>query len=235
MGVWDCKIMSKTPQKIDIVLVFHGIGTPPADCLEADLPYWVQEEKFLRTLDIAKERGDTLITFDDGLQSDVRIAMPALIERGLPGVFFPLTGMLGKPGYLTREELKSLADHGMVVGTHGHMHLDWAKVPRELREKDIQDSLEIIEEILGTPCKEAAFPFGSFDRRVLASLKKFGIEKAYSCSRGKTNLANFLIHRTSIREVTDLDWMFQSLDKEKGIQKIKRGVKRFLRAHLPPF
>jgi peptidoglycan/xylan/chitin deacetylase (PgdA/CDA1 family) len=227
--------MNNYNRRIDIVLVFHGIGSPPADCLKADLPFWVKEEKFLRTLDIAKERGDTLITFDDGLCSDFHIAMPALLERGLPGVFFPLTGMLGKPGFLSEEELRTLSRKGMTIGTHGHLHMDWAKVGRSARETDIHDSLQAIESILGASCKHAAFPFGSFDRRVLASLRKFGIEKAYSCSRGKTNLDNFLIHRTSIRESTDLSWMFQRLDAEKGFQSIKRGIKRFLRANLPPF
>ncbi len=227
--------MKQKNPKIDIVLVFHGIGTPPADCPKEDLPFWVKREKFLQTLDIAKERGDTLITFDDGIDSDFHIALPALLERKLPGIFFPLTGMLGKPGFLTRDQLRILSEEGMEIGSHGHNHLDWAKVDQATREKDIKESFEILESIQGSSCRQAAFPFGSFDRRVLASLKKLGVQKAYSCSRGKTNLNNFLIHRTSIREVTDLNWMFQRLDEEKGLTRIKRGVKRFLRAHFPPF
>ncbi len=227
--------MNRPKRRIDIVLVFHGIGTPPADCLKADLPFWVKEEKFLQTLDIAKERGDTLITFDDGLATDFDIALPALRKRELHGVFFPLTGMLGKPGFLTEKQVRILAQEGMDVGIHGHMHVDWAKVDRVTREKDIQDSLQTLEAILGVPCTKAAFPYGSFNRRVLASLRKSGIRKAYSCSRGKTDLNKFLIHRTSVRESTDLDWMFQSFDAKGGIKNLKRGLKRFLRANLPPF
>ena len=68
------------------------------------------------------------ITFDDGNQSDAKIALPALVKRGLRASFFICAGRIGRPGYLDRVAIRDLLDAGMEVGSHGMRHLDWRKI-----------------------------------------------------------------------------------------------------------
>ena len=64
-------------------LTVHGIG-PTDRPLEPDEDKtWVTVEQFEQVLDTAVGRPDVRITFDDGNASDVRIALPRLVERGL--------------------------------------------------------------------------------------------------------------------------------------------------------
>ena len=48
---------------------------------------WVTVEQFEQVLDAAVGRPDVRITFDDGNASDVEIALPRLVDRGLTGEF----------------------------------------------------------------------------------------------------------------------------------------------------
>src|SRR5919106_642654 len=71
------------------------------------------------------------LTFDDGGASATSIA-EALEARGWRGHFFVTTGMIGGPGFLSREGVRELALRGHVVGSHSHSHPTYmARLPSE--------------------------------------------------------------------------------------------------------
>ncbi|MDT5043412.1 MAG: hypothetical protein QOE51_4397, partial [Actinoplanes sp.] len=84
------------PTSIVIVNV-HGIGTPVRPLDPGEDVIWVSTTQFEAVLDAAAGRADVRLTFDDGNASDVEIALPRLLERGLRAEFYLAAGLLGEP------------------------------------------------------------------------------------------------------------------------------------------
>ena len=56
----------------------------------------------------------------------------------------------------------------------------------------------MLEQIVERPVTEAACPFGSYDRRVLRSLRGSGYRRVYTSDRGTTGPEDFLQARNTI-------------------------------------
>ena len=67
-----------------------------------------------------------VITFDDGCESDLRVAAPLLKKAGFDATFYVTLGFLGQPGYLEPQQVRELAEAGFEVGCHSmtHAYLD---------------------------------------------------------------------------------------------------------------
>jgi peptidoglycan/xylan/chitin deacetylase (PgdA/CDA1 family) len=115
------------------------------------------------------------LTFDDGEISAIDTVAPMLERRGWRGHFFVVSSWIGKPGFLTDEDLRALVSRGHIVGGHGHMH----PIMTELDEPAIRDewrmSREILEEILGQAVTVASVPTGHYT----APIGRLAIEAGY--------------------------------------------------------
>lgn len=186
----------------NIALIFHGIGRPGRTLEEGEAPYWITETAFLGILDhiaAATDRGRYVISFDDGNLSDHRIALPALVERGLDARFFVLAGRIGQQGSLGQTEIEDLADAGMTVGSHGLDHLPWPDLDDAALEAEVAGSRARLGALLGTGIDEAGIPFGRYDARVLRALRRAGYRCAWSSDGGRFCEDRFLRPRTSFR------------------------------------
>ena len=92
---------------------FHGIGPVGRQFDPGEEQVWVSTEQFERLLDAVAGRSDVRLSFDDGNSSDVEIALPRLVERGLTAEFFLLAGMLGERGRVDRDGVVALLEAGM--------------------------------------------------------------------------------------------------------------------------
>ncbi|MGF1648019.1 MAG: polysaccharide deacetylase family protein, partial [Kineosporiaceae bacterium] len=118
-----------------INVCFHGVGEPARELEPGEDRYWVTVDTFRSVLDEIATWPAVRISFDDGNASDVEHGLPALRERGLPATFFVLARRLGLPGSLTGDDLRSLRDAGMTIGSHGMDHRPWRGLPPEARER----------------------------------------------------------------------------------------------------
>src|SRR5882757_21697 len=179
-------------------LTVHGIG-PTERPLEPDEDKtWVTVEQFEQVLDAAVGRSDVRITFDDGNASDVRIALPRLVERGLKADFFVLAGLLGQPGRLDRSGLHDLMRTGMRIGSHGWAHRDWRRLTDEQAREEIVQANKVLTELIGEPVTEVAVPFGSYDRHVLRRLRRAGVRRVYTSDGGRATAGSWLQPRNSL-------------------------------------
>lgn len=161
-----------------IVLNFHGIGDPHPDVPGDEHPFWCPRDEWpvlVEAVAAAARSGSLVgVTFDDGNDSDVEDALPALLEHGLTATFHVCVGRLGQRGYLDEDAVRHLRDAGMSIGSHGWDHVDL----RSLAERDLvratRDSRQLLGELCGTPVTQFAVPFGSYDRRALAHLRDYG-------------------------------------------------------------
>lgn len=181
-----------------ITLTFHGVGEPqrPLDPGERDV--WVSNERFEALLDAAAEREDVRLTFDDGNVSDLEHALPALRERGLDATFFVVAGRLGHPGFIDASGVRELAAAGMAVGSHGMRHRPWRRLDDGARNDELVRAKAVLEEVLERPVTDAACPFGSYDRSVIAGLRSAGFRRAYTSDRGTARPDDFLQSRNSV-------------------------------------
>lgn len=195
-----------------INLTVHGVGATSRDLDPGEDETWLAVEQLDAALDAMKERPDVRITFDDGNSSDVEIALPRLLSRGLTGEFFVLAGRLGEPGRLSKEQVRELVDAGMTVGSHGWAHRDWRRIDQQQAVEEITQANQVLGELTGREVSTVAIPFGSYDRHVLRRLRRAGVSRAYTSDGGIAIDGAWLQPRTSLRHDMDDRWMQQVLD-----------------------
>jgi peptidoglycan/xylan/chitin deacetylase (PgdA/CDA1 family) len=131
-------------------------------------------------IDLSKPGRHLLLTFDDGGKSALVIG-EELCRRGWRGHFFICTGLIGRPTFLTVDEIRRLRRQGHVVGTHSHTHpniyreLSWEAMVVEWRR-----SSDILEQLLGEPCTVGAVPGGEISADVLRSAATAGLRHVFT-------------------------------------------------------
>lgn len=124
-----------------------------------------------------------MLTYDDTDDDQFTIAAPEMKKYGFKGVFFIMTVSINRPRYMTREQVKQLADDGNVVTSHTWDH---HSVKGYKTEQDWQTQIEkpkkTIEEITGKKAVDFAYPFGLWNPEAIPELKKRGVRSAYILS-----------------------------------------------------
>jgi len=184
-----------------IGLIFHGIGTPTRDMGPGEAPYWISKEQFACTLDQICDLPNpdqVRISFDDGNLSDLKIALPLLLERGLRADFFVLTGRIGCSGSLDVGDIQALQAAGMEIGSHGIDHLRWSNLEPDVLRAELQVSRRVLEGICGKPVQSAAIPFGAYNSAALRALRAAGYISVYSSDGWRMDPTAFLRPRCSV-------------------------------------
>jgi peptidoglycan/xylan/chitin deacetylase (PgdA/CDA1 family) len=185
-------------QERAINVTFHGVGDPTRPLEPGEEEVWVSKQRFVALLDAAVERDDVRIMFDDGNLSDLEHALPALRARGLKATFFIVAGRVGAPGFVDADGVRELAAAGMGIGSHGMRHRPWRCLDDRARDEELVGARQLLEEVVEQPVTEAACPFGSYDRRVIAGLRRAGYNRVYTSDRGTTRPSDFLQARNSV-------------------------------------
>lgn len=186
-----------------INLTFHGIGDADRAFEPGEADVWVSRERFGSLLDAVTGRDDVRITFDDGNASDLRVALPALRDRGLHATFFVVASRLRTPGFLDAAGVRALADADMAIGCHGMRHRPWRDLDDAALREELSDARRRLEDIVQRPVDAAGCPFGSYDRRVLGHLRRYGYERVYTSDRGTARANAWLQPRTSLGPADD--------------------------------
>lgn len=193
-------------------LTVHGIGPISHELDPGEGDFWVGVEQFEQVLDAVVGRQDVHITFDDGNSSDVEIALPRLLERGLTAEFFVPAGLLGEPGRLDSDGVRELVGSGMRVGSHGWAHRDWRKLTPEQVDQEFIDSHRLLSELTGRQVSRVAIPFGSYDRRVLGMMRRARVTCAFTSDGGRAQPGAWLQSRDSLRRDLDAAWISDVLN-----------------------
>lgn len=166
--------------KSSCVLMYHGIcaGRVPSSIVGTDDPsYVVSPEAFLaqllylhesgfdatslqRYLGGSQSRKAVVITFDDGNKSDAAVALPLLKRLGFAATFYITTSWIGRPGFMTEADIKSLDEAGMEVGSHGHTHTYFDEMSVPALTSEVNLSASILQGILGKPVCSLGAPGG---------------------------------------------------------------------------
>ena len=121
-----------------------------------------------------------LLTFDDGGASAIIIA-DLLEQHGWRGHFFIPTDFIGRPAFLTREQVRELRGRGHVVGSHSRSHPHrLSHLPQRQLDGEWSDSVSLLSEILGEKPRVASVPGGFYSHRVAEAAARAGIRVLFN-------------------------------------------------------
>ncbi len=123
-----------------------------------------------------------LLTFDDGSVTHHSVALPALQQLGFVGTFFPMTVVLDKPDWLSRDQVRDLHRAGMTIGCHTHDHPRLDQLPADQWEAQLTAPATELAEIVGSPVDLLAYPFGVWSPEALDRVAAAGFRAAFQLS-----------------------------------------------------
>lgn len=142
-----------------------------------------------------------MLTYDDTSEEHFTIAKPEMEKYGFKGVFFLMTISIDRPRYMTKAQIKQLADGGHAVASHtwDHHRVDRYKSENTVEERGVKKvvndweqqlgkSKKTIEAITGKPVVDFAYPFGIWSKQGIPEIKKQGYRMAFQLSTQRDSL-----------------------------------------------
>ena len=123
-----------------------------------------------------------MLTFDDTDLDQYTVAYPELKKYGFKGVFFIMTVALGKPRYMSKDQLKELSDQGHILGSHTWDHKNVKKYEAADWPIQVDKPSRLLESISGKPVEYFAYPFGLWNPEAIPFLKERGFKAAFQLS-----------------------------------------------------
>ena len=146
-----------------------------------------------------------VLTFDDGYDDAYTNAFPLLKERGLVGTFFVTVNLVGQPGYMSWDQVRSLANSGMDVQSHAMDHISMAKLTGGALFAQLAESRRILSERTGTDVRFFAYPVGEFNGATRAVAASVGYYAAFAKDGGARQSKDwaYALRRTRITGTLD--------------------------------
>lgn len=123
-----------------------------------------------------------MITFDDTDLDQYTVGAKVLKEHGFKGVFFIMTVSIGRPRYMSKAQIKELADDGHEIASHTWNHKNFAQFTDEDWKIQIDEPTQTLEKITGKKVAYFAYPYGVFKASTLHKLKAHGFKAAFILS-----------------------------------------------------
>lgn len=196
------------------------------------------------------------ITFDDAYRSVLELAKPILDRLGMrASVYVPtdwpdrdgpmswpgIDHWVGGPhehelGCLGWDELRGLADEGWEVASHTCSHPRLAELASESEiAAELTASRAACEERLGRPCRSIAYPYGSYDERVIEAAGAAGYEFGLTLPHGLHDERPLAWPRVGIYNAdTTLRWRLKLSPAVRRVRalpawELASGLRRWLR------
>jgi len=170
--------------------MYHGITSkdfksPPDREVGAEL-YDVSAENFRAQMRWLKGSGQKFIlTFDDGEMNNYEVAFPIIKEMGFNASFFIIVKRIGENGYMGWKELKSLAEAGMTVGSHGLTHEVLTNLKDSQVIEELKASKNCLEMNLGIPINAFSLPRGFCNDKIIQWAYELGYKYIFISEKPK--------------------------------------------------
>jgi peptidoglycan/xylan/chitin deacetylase (PgdA/CDA1 family) len=119
------------------------------------------------------------MTFDDGCETDLTVAVPALQEFGFQATFYVVPDFFGQTGYLSGSQVRKISDWGFEVGCHSRTHANLCKLDAKRLYEEVAIAKADIEQAIGREVRHFSCPGGFWSPRVAKTV----------CSAGFASLA----------------------------------------------
>ena len=144
------------------------------------------------------------LTFDDGRASDHDVAYAMLCDANLSATFFINSATVDTPGHLTWLQLKEMSRSGMSIQSHGHDHVDLARLSTDQLDYQLRRSKAEIEDRLGREVSLLALPYGSKPQHMISTAMRLGYKAICSSGGRLARSSSVIIDRVCIYSNTSL-------------------------------
>ena len=165
-----------------------------------------------------------VLTFDDGCEMFYDVTYPVLDEFDFPATIYPVAGYLGRRAtwgnlknpdlnILSKRKLVELHRYGVEIGAHTMDHVKLTQVGRDIAVRQVKESKETLEQIIGDNIGSFAYPHGKYNSETIEYIKTAGFTNALTCINDFAEKApsSYEIPRKYITYFDDLDSFRQKL------------------------
>jgi peptidoglycan/xylan/chitin deacetylase (PgdA/CDA1 family) len=140
------------------------------------------------------------ITFDDGAESDYKLAFNILKKYNIKASFYIITNKINSKGCLSKNEIIQMYKYGMNIGSHTHSHAKLSLLNSHEIYQELYKSKKILEDILGSKVISISVPGGFYNDEVISIAKEIGYEIILTSDIGFNNFKSNILKRNAIKE-----------------------------------
>ena len=137
----------------------------------------VQQFYFGAASPAASSKPRVHLTFDDGWRDCIEVGGPLLESHGFQATLFVTADYIGKPRFVSREELQAASGTTFHIGSHARTHCFLNELPDDQIRYELQSSKETLEEIVSADVDAISIPNGAVDARV----RRIAADVGYRC------------------------------------------------------
>ncbi|MBL4866666.1 MAG: polysaccharide deacetylase family protein [Pseudomonadales bacterium] len=188
-----------------VALMYHAIyanETELETIPEEDRPYAISTHQFEQQLEILKKQNipvlepqainqtpppirGVILTFDDGDQSFFKHAYRILNDKGHKAMFFISTDLIDqRDDFCTWDELKEMAEAGMLIQCHGQTHRFFDDLTEQESRSEFHTAQQTLQQHTGQKVYAISFPGGRYTEKDIAVGKSLGYTCFYTSEIG---------------------------------------------------
>ena len=140
-----------------------------------------------------------MLTFDDGYADAYSVVLPLLQKYNFVGTFFVTVNKVGTTGYISRDQLRAIADAGMDVESHAMDHISM-NTSYAIQRYQMCTARQFLSDWTGTDVRHFAYPSGDYNADSFPALQGCGYLSAYKKMGGSVqSSANmYLLQRARV-------------------------------------
>ena len=119
-----------------------------------------------------------VITLDDGYRDLYTAAFPILEAHHFKAVAYIVSSFVGQSRYVTRDELIEMDRAGIEIASHTVDHANLARLSYRSIMFEVAQSKRWLEQVLGHPVVDFAYPSGQFSLQAMLAVKAAGYDTA---------------------------------------------------------
>lgn len=158
-------------------------------------------------------RGAAALTFDDGFEALHAHAMPVLRRLRLPATVYLVAQTLAPggrpvdwvdnlqgatPTTLSLDQVREMRAEGVDFQSHSFAHRNLTELGFDECVQDLRDSRELLEDLVGGPVDQLAYPRGLHDEKVRRAAETAGYRYAFALPVGAEQPGPFALPRVGV-------------------------------------
>jgi len=206
-----------------VVLYYHGLEKKKKAQFEKQMRYLASTHRVIKPSQVAacdfNNKGNLMvsITFDDGFLSILENAVPVLEDFKLAaGIFVPTGSIGGRRSWrldeniedngeavMDREQICELEKSGYEIFSHTVSHRKLSELSPKEVERELAESRQRLEEILGHSVSAVSYPHGEYNVSVSRAAERSGYTMGFTiepfvnnCSGDRMAMGRFKVSPT---------------------------------------
>jgi peptidoglycan/xylan/chitin deacetylase (PgdA/CDA1 family) len=161
------------------------------------------------------------ITFDDGCETDLLAAAPVLKDFGFGATFYITAGFVGKPGYLSEEQVRNLRAQGFEIGCHSLTHPYLTDIEANRLHDEVAGAKDRVQRMAEVSVEHFSCPGGRWNESVARAVKSAGYQ-TMATSRIGVNFAHadrFTLARVAVLKGTSAEKLLRTCSGQGFLRK----------------